>query len=477
MNAMREQLDDLSRQLQEKDSDIVALQNQATEVQGRDEQVTGLDSQSNTEMNEAQTMREHLTRLHQQLKEQSSDIKTLNKQVAELEKKLSEKQQENTTMRNQLTDLHGQIKEKDTNSTNLREQVNNLQEKVNMNMERVVTVTEDFYEKWTTLQEKLAAEQQRNTDLQRRLGGEELEKRTMTERLESLRGQLQQKDESEENLQQQLRIEQNLVINLRNQLQTNERQLAAAREELLRGEEQRVTELQRQQRTNEGEITRVREQLERARQVEGELNRTPPDWFIDQKQIQITTEVLGHGAWGTVLKGNFRGADVAVKKIHESIISSHNRRLFEREVKISSKCRHPCLLQFIGANTDAETPFLVTEIMDCSLRDRLDKGSTPLSREEVSIISLDVATALNYLHQKPTPIIHHDISSANVLLWGRHEDQWRAKLADFGTANFAGQSNRADTGARIYVAPELLSNSPNQPISCKVSSFVIKTQM
>ena len=452
MNAMREQLDDLHRQVTELQGKVRTEREEmrGMEKGGRDQQVAGLNSQLNTEMNEAETMREHLKDLHQQLKKQNSDKVTLNNQVAELEGKLSNKQQENTTMRDHLTELHRQIREKDANLTN-------LEEKLNMEMERVAMVTEALNGQLKTLQEKLAAEQQRNTDLQRRLGDEELAK-TTTECVMTLRGQLQQKDKSIENLQQCLRTEQEHF--------RDERQ---AEEELLRREHQHVTELQRQLTTNKGEITRMREQLKRARQVEGELNRTPPDCFIDRKQIQITTELLGQGAWGYVLKGNFCGADVAVKVIHESIISPHNRRLFEREVDISSKCRHPCVLQFIGANTDAETPFLVTEIMDCSLRERLDQGSTPLSREEVSIISLDVAAALNYLHQKPTPIIHHDISSANVLLWRQHKDQWKAKLADFGTANFAGQSKRADTGAMIYRAPELLSNGLTQRISCKVS--------
>ena len=107
---------------------------------------------------------------------------------------------------------------------------------------------------------------------------------------------------------------------------------------------------------------------------------------------------------------------------------------------MASRCRHPCLLQFIGATTD-ERPLIITEIMECSLRIRLySQGASPLSEQEITIISLDVAQALNYLHQKPQSIIHHDISSANVLLW-RQGDQWRAKVSDYGTANFVRKSS------------------------------------
>ena len=51
--------------------------------------------------------------------------------------------------------------------------------------------------------------------------------------------------------------------------------------------------------------------------------------------------------------------------------------------------------------------------MEKSLRALFEERS--LSETEIRVISLDVARALNYLHQKkPSPIIHRDISSANV---------------------------------------------------------------
>ena len=159
--------------------------------------------------------------------------------------------------------------------------------------------------------------------------------------------------------------------------------------------------------------------------------------------------------------------------MHDEIISDRNRRVFEREVDIASKCRHPCLLQFIGAAADSQTPLLVTELMDCSLRERLSArrpDDPQITAEDVTVICLDVTLALNYLHQfKPVPIIHHDVSSANVLLI-RQRDQWQAKLSDYGTANFARQSNINYAGALIYCAPESRRADPDRPISVKVGN-------
>ena len=205
--------------------------------------------------------------------------------------------------------------------------------------------------------------------------------------------------------------------------------------------------------------------------IERELNRMrnqSKDWVIASDEIQIRRDQpLGEGAWGVVYRGKFQGCDVAVKEIHPNIMSDRNRQLFEREVDIASRCRHPCLLQFIGA-TAGERPLLITEIMECSLRARLyNQTDPPLSDPEITTIALDVAKALNYLHQKREPIIHHDISSGNVLL-RPHGDQWRAKVSDYGTANFVRQSNINYAGNAVYCAPESLREDPNKPISCKV---------
>ena len=111
--------------------------------------------------------------------------------------------------------------------------------------------------------------------------------------------------------------------------------------------------------------------------------------------------------------------------------------------------------------------------MDRSLKSRLFNVDEPaLTSPEVCVISLDVSLALNYLHQEREPIIHHDVSSGNVLLW-RQGDQWRAKVSDYGTANFVRQSTINYAGAAIYQAPESLNGDPDQPISCKVSTGAV----
>ena len=189
------------------------------------------------------------------------------------------------------------------------------------------------------------------------------------------------------------------------------------------------------------------------------------DWVISRDEILMTDTCLGVGGWGTVLLGKFRGCKVAVKQIHELILSPHNRRLFEREMNIASRCRHPCLLQFIGATNDEGTPLFVTELMQSSLRTLLEQQLLPTS--DICILSVDIAQALNYLHLSKPPIIHRDISSANVLLW-RQGEQWRGKVSDYGTANFMQQIMTVAPGAMIYSAPEALTSNQTIKVSCSL---------
>ena len=163
-----------------------------------------------------------------------------------------------------------------------------------------------------------------------------------------------------------------------------------------------------------------------------------------------------------VQQGQFRGCKVAVKRLHSLILSNHNRGLFEREITIASRCRHPNLLQLIGATIDRNNLLIVMELMEKSLRNLLekrDKDDRCLSKSQILIIAIDAAKALNYLHLcQPSAIIHRDVSSGNVLLW-KGSKYWRAKVSDYGTANIVRPSMTMCPGAAIYSAPEATTST------------------
>ena len=301
----------------------------------------------------------------------------------------------------------------------------------------------DFQQREENVQRQLRDGQQRGENLQRQF-------RELQEREQSSQRQLTESRQREQNLQRQLRV-------VQEQEQNSERQLTEfqQREE---NSQRQLRETRQQLRNCRGQVSELQLSLSTAQKTISELrSQETRDWVIPRDEIQITDKCLGRGGWGSVNEGTFCGCTVAVKQIHELILSPHNINLFEREMNIASKCRHPHLLQFIGATNDEGNPLFVTELMEKSLRTLLDQRQ--LSEIEIAVISLDVALALNYLHKKkPEPIIHRDISSANVLLW-RQGEQWRGKVSDYGTANVIQQTMTVAPGAMIYSAPEALTSS------------------
>ncbi len=175
-------------------------------------------------------------------------------------------------------------------------------------------------------------------------------------------------------------------------------------------------------------------------------------WVVGRNEILLTERELGGGGWGEVKVAKFRGIEVAAKTLYTQIQSDYNRRLFIREMNMAARLRHPHLVQFIGATLEGEM-IILTELMATSLRRVLERGC--ISREHILSISVQVCQALNYLHlMQPNPVIHRDISSANVLLNPLPNDSWIAKVTDYGSVNTQQLLNTANPGNPVYAAPE-----------------------
>ena len=201
----------------------------------------------------------------------------------------------------------------------------------------------------------------------------------------------------------------------------------------------------------------------------GQLPQSQPHWVIQRNEIELSDEQLGYGAWATVKVAIFRGNRVAAKCLHRQIVSAHNVRLFTREMNMAANARHPNLLQFIGATLDDQEPIIMTELMPTSLRRVMESG-TQLTHPQVISVSHQVALALNYLHlTQPSAIIHRDVSSSNVLLEPL-QSSWKAKLSDYGSANFVRHTTTAGPGNPTYAAPEA-SNPERQSAKMDVFSF------
>ncbi|XP_068721135.1 probable serine/threonine-protein kinase DDB_G0271682 [Montipora capricornis] len=364
-----------------------------------------------------------------------------------------------TTSQNQDKQCTNSIKhEKRQNeatfSTPLSDDVNKTSEKEKANLERQLEV----------LQQQLREKEERLANYQAQVKEGNLREASLIQQLQEKELQRENSERQLQEMEEQIRVKEDDKANLERQL----REMAQSFEERTREKEEEKTNLETQLGMKNQELSELETSLSVAQQMIIELRRQEScDWVISRDEVQVKGKYLGKGAWGSVNEATYCGCKVAVKQIHELILSPHNRRLFEREMNIASRCRHPCLLQFIGATNDVGNPLFVTELMELSLRALLEQRQ--LTETEIYVISLDVSRALNYLHHmKPSPIVHRDVSSANVLLW-RQGEQWRGKVSDYGTAKFVQQTMTVAPGALIYSAPEAVSS--NQTSKVDVYSF------
>ena len=314
---------------------------------------------------------------------------------------------------------------------------------------------------------KVNDRQLRKKDEQLRVIGEKLRVKeehlkTNEKQLHEKDKQVQEKDELLRRTQIQLREKNEQKQRLQRQLSTLEgdkKKESAKSQEQLNVKVQELSDLRKELRDPEQDNVVLEKDLSTAKEklTEYESQLKARDWVLCRDEVQLSDESLGVGSFGRVVKGRYCGCVVAIKQLHLPTLNQRQRRLFEREMDIASRCRHPCLLQFIGATED-ESPLFVTEIMETSLQNLLPKRKQKnhhLTETDIIFISLDVARALNYLHRrKPEPIVHRDVSSANVLLW-KENNQWRGKLGDYGTAKFLQETMTVAPGAMIYAAPEI----------------------
>ena len=190
----------------------------------------------------------------------------------------------------------------------------------------------------------------------------------------------------------------------------------------------------------------------RAEEAEGEARELKTQWIIQRNEIELTNEELGRGGWGAVMVASFRGTKVAAKCFYRELSSDYYQRMFTREMTMAARLRHPNLVQFIGASIEGN-PIILTELMTTSLRTELEKG--PMTQRQITSISLDVVRALNYLHlMQPHPIIHRDISSANVLLDPLPDNGWKVKVSDYGSVNLLTCLQTVGPGSPVYAAAE-----------------------
>ncbi len=179
---------------------------------------------------------------------------------------------------------------------------------------------------------------------------------------------------------------------------------------------------------------------------------TPPKKLtnvIKESDIQMQSTILGKGASGTVYKGLYNGADVAIKIFKEGSKGSDGNAI--DEARINGLIDHPLAISAIGVFMDGQEKSCKGMVMnflsgtyplgnvpnfDTVTRDEgPSPHSTNLSKDQVYSVVWNIASVLEYIHSS-VGVSHGDVYLHNVL----RDGQFVARLSDWG-ASFAYREN------------------------------------
>lgn len=199
--------------------------------------------------------------------------------------------------------------------------------------------------------------------------------------------------------------------------------------------------------------------------VEAKGNYLDSRWEIKTDDLEMG-KVLAGGSSCTVYKGKFKCTPVAIKVMRGTFMGKSLETEFEREVTAMVTLRHPNLVLFMGA---CKSPQMIIVSEFCaggSLFTFLHESKNiMISWKQKLKILKDVARGMLYLHEAPSPILHRDLKSLNLLLvkpvTGPNENIF-IKITDFGVARIldAEIGLTGQMGTLHWMAPEVISNQP-----------------
>ncbi|XWS55287.1 hypothetical protein CRYUN_Cryun10bG0162400 [Craigia yunnanensis] len=159
--------------------------------------------------------------------------------------------------------------------------------------------------------------------------------------------------------------------------------------------------------------------------------------LVKATQSFSPSRMIGKGSHGAVYEGVLQDNKVvAVKRSSINSVEAQrdNLKKLDNEIAILSSLRESShIISFLGASHDSakNDKLLVMDLMpNGSLHDLLHVAATPPPWPKREEIAMQIARAVQFLHEGKPLVIHRDIKSANILF----DSSWSAKLADFGLA-------------------------------------------
>lgn len=177
-------------------------------------------------------------------------------------------------------------------------------------------------------------------------------------------------------------------------------------------------------------------------------------------------EKLGEGAMAAVYKAYDPGIDrqLVIKFLHPELCrDSEYRMRFLREAKAAGMLSHPNIVTVFDVGEIENRPYIAMELLDGGTLNEMLTDGQGLALRAVLNIGIQIASALDYAHNKG--IFHRDIKPSNMI---RLAGSGTIKLADFGIAHVPSAGADRTQAGTVMGTPHYMS--PEQALGEKIDA-------
>ncbi|MFD3522625.1 serine/threonine-protein kinase [Streptomyces sp. NPDC058653] len=183
----------------------------------------------------------------------------------------------------------------------------------------------------------------------------------------------------------------------------------------------------------------------------------------------VIDRLLGEGAFAEVHRVQHAYLGSQAMKLFKRVASLEETAQMLDEARLLSTLGHPNIVRLFDANTVRTREglrgyFTMEYVAGGSLERLAAAHKSMVPTELVAEVMTQIATGLAVAHAQDPPIVHRDVTLANVLI-GYDDSGMRVRVSDFGLAKRADPFTHLASaqGTYAFMAPEVMRN---QGYSC-----------
>ena len=186
-----------------------------------------------------------------------------------------------------------------------------------------------------------------------------------------------------------------------------------------------------------------------------------PDQRLQNGRYQVLRQLAFGGFAAVYLARNQDGGFVVLKEStfpQTGEVEQKAGEWFKRECELLSKLDHPNIVRVHDYFLEGGRHYLVMQHVEGIDLNRLVMKNGPQSAQAACDFARQIASALKYLHDQSSPIVHRDVTPDNLLL----RPNGTLTLVDFGAAKeIVSSFTGTIIGKRSSMAPEQFKGHPS----------------